>query len=104
VLDMLSLDDIRGDETDELTLWLFEQLNNIFFFGALKKPSIIWTAELDNATLGDCTTGLSDEHKFCSVRCTQRFEIVSRPSTYARASRWPKSALVQLSTSYSMVF
>jgi hypothetical protein len=69
VLDMLSLDDIRGgDETDALTQWLFEQLNDLFFFGVLKKASIVWTGELDNHTLGDCTTGLNDGHEFCDIR------------------------------------
>jgi hypothetical protein len=68
VLDMLSLDDIRSDETDALTQWLFEHLKDIFFFGALKKPSILWTAELDSTILGDTNTGLSDGHELCNIR------------------------------------
>jgi hypothetical protein len=46
----------------------FRTLNDLFFFGTLSKPSIIWTTELDRTTLGLCITGLSEGHEFCNAR------------------------------------
>jgi len=77
VLEMLAQHDIRNKDTQFLTDWLVSQLNEIFFFGAIKSLETVWnTNELDSedGILGDASTRLKDgnNHSFIRLHPTRR--------------------------------
>ncbi|KAI4610644.1 hypothetical protein J4E83_008258 [Alternaria metachromatica] len=77
VLEMLAQHDIRNKDTQFLTDWVVSQLNEIFFFGAIKSLETVWnTNELDSehGILGDAITKLKDgnNHSFIRLHPTRR--------------------------------
>ena len=80
VLDILSLDDVRGEETNFFTHWLFQQLNDILLLGALVQPEITWTADaLGESILGDTSTPLKDGHESCTIRLHPTLRCYIKP-------------------------
>jgi hypothetical protein len=92
VLEMLAKPDIRSKEADHLTTWLVTQLNEIFFFGALKNLDTAWnTEELDgtSSTLGDSEVKLDNGDDRAIIRlhptrrCYMRSEYTRQGKTLA---------------------
>jgi len=91
-LEMLAKDDVRGKETDFLTTWMVEQLNELFFFGAIKDLEVHWnTKELDkhDGLLGDAEVKPKDGHDRSTIRlhptrrCYIKSEYVRQGKTLA---------------------
>ena len=70
VLEMLAQNDIRSKDTQFLTDWLVSQLNEIFFFGAIKDLETVWNAKDldDEPLLADAITELKDGQSQSRIR------------------------------------